>query len=61
MPDMFFVMDYDHFGEVRSHELVPNGSNIKVTNENKQEFVRRLSEWRLSRSTERQMRALAAG
>ena len=28
--EMFFVVDYDHFGDVVAHELIPNGSSILV-------------------------------
>ena len=28
--EMFFVVDYDHFGDVVTHELVPGGASILV-------------------------------
>ncbi len=30
-----FVVTYDYFGEMRTHELKPNGANIPVTNDNR--------------------------
>ena len=39
----------------------PNAWLVQVNEENKQEFVRLMVEWRLSRSSDRQMRALASG
>eukprot|EP00047_Mylnosiga_fluctuans_P002681 m.225488 g.225488 ORF g.225488 m.225488 type:complete len:926 (-) comp11270_c0_seq1:199-2976(-) len=59
--DMTFSVDYDHFGDVITHELIPNGANVQVTNGNKGEFVRLMVEWRLARGTEQQMSALLFG
>ncbi len=30
-----FVVTYDYFGEMRKHELKPDGTNISVTNDNR--------------------------
>lgn len=35
--ELYFEADYDHFGETRTCELKPNGANIKLTDENKEE------------------------
>ena len=32
-------MDMELLGKITSHELKPNGSNIKVTEENKEEYI----------------------
>jgi E3 ubiquitin-protein ligase NEDD4 len=37
--DMTFTSDEDVYGQKIEHELKPNGKNIKVTNENKKEFI----------------------
>jgi len=37
--EMFFSVDYETLGEVKTHELVPNGENVQVTEENKDEYV----------------------
>ena len=37
--EMFFAVDYETLGELKTHELVPNGENIQVTEENKHEYV----------------------
>lgn len=37
---MYFSQDQDNFGEVRTIELVPGGSDKLVTEENKQEFIK---------------------
>ena len=38
--EMYFTQDQDNFGQVRTVELVPGGSDKLVTEENKQEFIR---------------------
>ena len=37
--EMFFQVDYDLLGEVKSHELKEGGDEILVTEENKQEYI----------------------
>lgn len=34
-----FCFDEEQFGQTTSHELKPNGVNIPVTNENKDEYI----------------------
>jgi len=51
VPGMTFTVDYEHFGEIVSHELKPGGEGIEVVEANKEEFVRLMTEWRLSRGT----------
>ncbi|KPP70875.1 E3 ubiquitin-protein ligase Itchy-like, partial [Scleropages formosus] len=41
--EMFFSVDKEILGEVTTHELKPNGSNILVTEENKEEYIRYIS------------------
>lgn len=36
---MEFAVDMELLGKITSHELKPNGSNIKVTEENKEEYI----------------------
>lgn len=38
--DMSFSTDDNIFGEVKSIDLKPNGENIEVTDENKEEYVK---------------------
>ncbi|XP_002985532.2 probable E3 ubiquitin-protein ligase HERC4 [Selaginella moellendorffii] len=37
--DLYFEVSYDCFGETKTHELIPNGSSVQVTGENKQRYV----------------------
>jgi hypothetical protein len=59
--DMFFTVDTEVDGKIKCHELVPGGAGLQVTNANKVEFVRLMTEWRLSRGIERQTMALFKG
>ncbi|OXB81010.1 UNVERIFIED_CONTAM: hypothetical protein H355_006093 [Colinus virginianus] len=67
--EMFFSVDKEILGEIKSHDLKPNGSNILVTEENKEEYIRHccaliniiVAEWRLSRGVEEQTQAFFEG
>ncbi|XP_063001316.1 E3 ubiquitin-protein ligase Itchy homolog isoform X2 [Elgaria multicarinata webbii] len=59
--EMYFSVDKEILGEVKSHDLKPNGSNILVTEENKEEYIRLVAEWRLSRGVEEQTQAFFEG
>lgn len=37
--ELTFSIDDDQFGERKTVDLIPNGSNIPVTNENKKQYV----------------------
>ncbi|KAM9260353.1 LOW QUALITY PROTEIN: E3 ubiquitin-protein ligase Itchy homolog [Cariama cristata] len=58
--EMFFSVDKEILGEIKSH-VKPNGSNILVTEENKEEYIRLVAEWRLSRGVEEQTQAFFEG
>lgn len=38
--DTTFAVEHDRFGKITYHDLKPNGKDIPVTNENKDEYVR---------------------
>uniref|UniRef100_A0A665VNL3 E3 ubiquitin-protein ligase n=1 Tax=Echeneis naucrates TaxID=173247 RepID=A0A665VNL3_ECHNA len=59
--EMFFSVDKEILGEVTTHELKPDGGNIQVTEENKEEYIRLVAEWRLSRGVEEQTQAFFQG
>ncbi|XP_029470032.1 E3 ubiquitin-protein ligase Itchy isoform X2 [Rhinatrema bivittatum] len=59
--EMFFSVDKEILGEIQSHELKPNGGDILVTEENKEEYIRLVAEWRLSRGVEEQTQAFFEG
>uniref|UniRef100_A0A8C6URF3 E3 ubiquitin-protein ligase n=1 Tax=Neogobius melanostomus TaxID=47308 RepID=A0A8C6URF3_9GOBI len=59
--EMFFSVDKEILGEISTHELKPGGGDIQVTEENKEEYVRLVAEWRLSRGVEEQTQAFFEG
>ncbi|GAA6023843.1 hypothetical protein JCM8202_003652 [Rhodotorula sphaerocarpa] len=52
---------YDSFGTLETCELIPNGSNIPVTETNKLEYIRLLCEHRLQGRVAEQIKALKHG
>ncbi|XP_072112602.1 NEDD4-like E3 ubiquitin-protein ligase WWP1 isoform X2 [Mobula birostris] len=59
--EMYFAVDMEILGKVTSHELKPGGSNILVTEENKEEYIGLMAEWRFTRGVEEQTRAFLDG
>jgi len=59
--EMYFVMDCEEFGCVTQLELKEGGASLRVTNENKEEFVDLSCRRRLVDSIEPQLDALKAG
>jgi E3 ubiquitin-protein ligase HUWE1 len=50
-----FALETDDFGEKQIIDLIPNGRNIPVTQENKEEYVQRVVEYRLVGSVKEQL------
>ncbi|WEJ95619.1 E3 ubiquitin-protein ligase tom1 [Yamadazyma tenuis] len=50
-----FSVETDDYGEKKIIDLIPNGRNIPVTEDNKQEYVKFVVEYRLQRSVSEQM------
>lgn len=68
MPDLTFSMDADEEKlilyereEVTDHELIPGGRNIRVTEENKHEYVDLVAEHRLTTAIRPQINAFLEG
>ncbi|XP_058499152.1 itchy E3 ubiquitin protein ligase b [Solea solea] len=59
--EMFFSVDKEILGEITTHELKEGGGDIQVTEENKEEYIRLVAEWRLSRGVEEQTQAFFEG
>ncbi len=38
--ELYFVADYELLGEVKTHELKEGGTDIKVSEENKEEYIK---------------------
>lgn len=59
--DLYFSVDEDFFGQMQQHELKPNGAEIPVTNENKQEYIDTVIQWRFVSRILPQMTAFLEG
>jgi E3 ubiquitin-protein ligase HUWE1 len=59
--DLTFSVDTDDFGKMKTVDLKPNGRNIPVTQENKQEYVSLISEQKLTLAIKDQIKAFLEG
>ncbi|KIS68346.1 uncharacterized protein UMAG_03442 [Mycosarcoma maydis] len=59
--DLTFSVDDEEFGETKVVDLKPNGTSISVTEANKQEYVRLVTEQRLTKSIKSQIDAFLGG
>ncbi|MEQ2202724.1 hypothetical protein XENOCAPTIV_013639 [Xenoophorus captivus] len=59
--EMFFSVDKEILGEISTNDLKPGGGDIQVTEENKEEYIKLIAEWRLSRGVEEQTQAFFEG
>ncbi|XP_058825898.1 E3 ubiquitin-protein ligase Nedd-4-like isoform X4 [Topomyia yanbarensis] len=56
-----FCVDEETFGYTSQRELKPNGANIEVANENKDEYIKLVIEWRFVARVKDQMQAFLDG
>lgn len=56
-----FSVDDERFGVVQEYELKEGGRNIEVTNENKDEYIELLTQWRIVKRVQEQMQAFMSG
>ena len=56
-----FSIEEDNFGEVQTRDLKPDGSNIPVTNSNRQEYVDLYTHWVMQESVQAQFAAFSEG
>ncbi|ELK02425.1 NEDD4-like E3 ubiquitin-protein ligase WWP1 [Pteropus alecto] len=59
--EMYFSVDMEILGKVTSHDLKLGGANILVTEENKDEYIGLMAEWRFSRGVQEQTKAFLDG
>ncbi|XP_039230652.1 E3 ubiquitin-protein ligase Nedd-4 isoform X13 [Drosophila yakuba] len=59
--ELTFCLDEDVFGQKSQHELKPGGANIDVTNENKDEYIKLVIEWRFVARVKEQMSSFLDG
>ncbi|KAI8928486.1 hypothetical protein BC831DRAFT_448115, partial [Entophlyctis helioformis] len=59
--DLTFSAEDDRFGELVTVDLKPGGRDIPVTDENKAEYIQLVTEWRIGRRVEEQLKAFSEG
>lgn len=59
--DYTMSAEYDEFGKQTVVDLMPNGRNVVVTDENKEDYVRLVTEVRMTRTIEKQIAAFKEG
>ncbi len=59
--DLYFSIDINEFGVTQDRELKTNGRNIRVTNENKNEYVRLVCQEKMIGSIRQQVSAFLSG
>jgi E3 ubiquitin-protein ligase NEDD4 len=59
--ELTFSIDDEKFGERDTIDLIPDGRNIPVTNENKHKYVELVTEWKIQKRVEQQFNAFISG
>lgn len=59
--DFVFSTSVDHFGEMKEIDLIEDGRNVPVTEENKADFITKKAEWRMEKAVAEQMEAIRTG
>lgn len=59
--ELYFVVDFELLGEIKTHELKENGTNIRVCEQNKEEYINLMVEWRFNRGVEEQTKSFFVG
>lgn len=59
--DHTFSIEHNSFGKTHEHELIPGGKSIKVTEDNKSQYVDLYVQWKLKNGAEAQAAALQKG
>ncbi|KAK4529632.1 hypothetical protein CCYA_CCYA02G0489 [Cyanidiococcus yangmingshanensis] len=59
--DLTMSAELDQFGELKVVDLVPNGRQVPVTEENKWEYVRLITELKMTKAIEQQLSAFLEG
>jgi atrophin-1 interacting protein 5 (WW domain-containing E3 ubiquitin protein ligase 1) len=59
--ELYFNTTYELLGKIENIELKPGGNDIKLTEENKAEYLELLTKWRFIRGVEEQTKAFLHG
>lgn len=56
-----FEVEYEFWGEMKRHELIPGGKSVAVTGNNRDQYVKEYTKWILSDSISTQYKAFSRG
>ncbi|XP_026667255.1 E3 ubiquitin-protein ligase Su(dx) isoform X2 [Ceratina calcarata] len=59
--ELYYSVDFEILGQVIHHELKEGGDKVRVVEENKEEYIRLMTEWRMTRGIEDQTKAFLEG
>ncbi|XP_041794881.1 NEDD4-like E3 ubiquitin-protein ligase WWP2 isoform X2 [Chelmon rostratus] len=59
--ELYFAQDMEILGKVSTHQLKDDGENELVTEQNKEEYISLLTDWRFTRGVEEQTKAFLDG
>lgn len=59
--ELWFSVDFEVLGQIIHHELKDNGDKERVTEENKEEYISLMTEWRMTRGIEEQTKTFLEG
>uniref|UniRef100_A0A182PDF9 HECT-type E3 ubiquitin transferase n=1 Tax=Anopheles epiroticus TaxID=199890 RepID=A0A182PDF9_9DIPT len=59
--ELWFSVDFEVLGQIIHHELKDNGDKERVTEENKEEYISLMTEWRMTRGIEEQTKTFLDG
>uniref|UniRef100_A0A336KI16 E3 ubiquitin-protein ligase n=1 Tax=Culicoides sonorensis TaxID=179676 RepID=A0A336KI16_CULSO len=59
--ELWFSVDFEVLGQIIHHELKENGDKEKVNEENKEEYIGLMTEWRMTRGIEEQTKTFLDG
>ncbi|XP_052815238.1 E3 ubiquitin-protein ligase Su(dx)-like [Mya arenaria] len=59
--ELTFSADFEVLGKISQHDLKENGADVAVTNENKEEYINLMTNWRFTRGVEEQTKAFLDG
>ncbi|KAK7114006.1 E3 ubiquitin-protein ligase Su(dx)-like isoform X2 [Littorina saxatilis] len=59
--ELYFSADFEILGKIEHHELKTEGSEVRVTEENKEEYLNLMTAWRFTRGVEEQTKAFLEG
>ncbi|XP_037927507.1 E3 ubiquitin-protein ligase Su(dx) [Teleopsis dalmanni] len=59
--ELWFSVDFEVLGQIIHHELKENGEKERVTEENKEEYISLMTEWRMTRGIEQQTKTFLEG